>query len=153
RGKSFTQRRVSQFIFAPFAWNSSSNPLQPVLSPVALRCKADHGPFERSRLCHAKEGRMFWSWLKALDRILGGEATRLSALRSGSVDVPAGGLSAVIAALGMIYGVCMGCFALFKVGGPAYLQMGAAAIKVPLLFFLTLLVTLPSLYVSNALVG
>jgi hypothetical protein len=96
---------------------------------------------------------MWWTWLKQLDRILRGEATRLSALRAGTVEVPAGGLSAVIAALGAAYGACMGCFALFKVGGPAFWQMVASAVKVPALFFLTLLVTLPSLYVSNALVG
>lgn len=95
---------------------------------------------------------MFHS-LRQLDRILRGEATRPSALRGGTVEVPAGGLSVVIVALGMIFGVCMGCFALLKVGGPVTMQMVASAVKVPLLFILTLLVTLPSLYVSNALVG
>src|SRR3712207_6474413 len=34
-----------------------------------------------------------------------------------------------------------------------FLQMLASAAKVPMLFFLTLLVTFPSLYVFNALVG
>jgi hypothetical protein len=34
-----------------------------------------------------------------------------------------------------------------------YQQLGASAVKVPLLFFLTLIVTFPSLYVFNALVG
>jgi hypothetical protein len=47
----------------------------------------------------------------------------------------------------------MGSYALFKAGGPSYVQVFAAMVKVPLLFFLTLLVTFPSLYVFNALVG
>jgi hypothetical protein len=93
------------------------------------------------------------TWLRDLDRILRGEATRLTALRRGTIEIPAGGLSVVIVLLGMVQGLCMGCFALFKGGGPVYLQMIASAIKVPALFFLTLLVTLPSLYVFNALVG
>jgi len=37
--------------------------------------------------------------------------------------------------------------------GPSALQVVASMIKVPLLFYLTLLVTLPSLYVFNSLVG
>src|SRR5947209_5948223 len=93
------------------------------------------------------------TWIGQLDRILRGELTRPSALRRGTIEVPAGGLAAVIAILGVVYGVCMGCFALFKGGGPSYPQVLASAVKVPALFFLTLLVTFPSLYVFNALVG
>ena len=52
-----------------------------------------------------------------------------------------------------LYGVCMGFFAGFREGGPFFMQWLAGVIKVPSLFFLTLAVTLPSLYVSNALVG
>jgi hypothetical protein len=88
-----------------------------------------------------------------LDRILRGEATRLPALRRKTVEVDLGGLSAALLILAMAYGACMGCFALLKTGGPSVWQMVAAMIKVPALFFLTLLVTLPSLYVFNALVG
>jgi hypothetical protein len=55
--------------------------------------------------------------------------------------------------LAMAYGACLGCFSLFKTGGPSGLQWIATVVKVPLLFALTLVVTLPSLYVSNALVG
>ncbi len=53
-----------------------------------------------------------WKWVRELDRILRGDATRLTALERGSVEVPAGGLCVVIALLGMIYGACMGTFAL-----------------------------------------
>jgi hypothetical protein len=92
-------------------------------------------------------------WVRELDRILRGDATRPSALRRGQVEVPAGGLAVVIVLLSMTYGACMGCFALFKTGGPSWPQILASAVKVPLLFVLTLVVTFPSLYVFNALVG
>ena len=62
-------------------------------------------------------------------------------------------LSACIIVLGMVYGACMGTFALFRMMAPSGLQVLSSMIKVPLLFYLTLLVTLPSLYVFNALVG
>lgn len=92
-------------------------------------------------------------WWKDLDRILRGEATRLPALRQGTIEVPVVGLSIVLVALAMVYGACMGSFAMLKDGGPTYWQLVASTVKVPALFFLTLLVTFPSLYVFNALVG
>ena len=90
-------------------------------------------------------------WFVALDRILKGEATRISDLRDASIAVPIRGLSFVLILLGMLYGVCMGCYAL--VNHDNGMQLLASTVKVPALFFLTLLVTLPSLYVFNALVG
>lgn len=92
-------------------------------------------------------------WFKDLDRVLRGEATRLSALRGDTIDVLAGRLSVVVLTLAIVYGVCMGAFAIFRPGGPVYDQLLASSVKVPALFFLTLLVTFPSLYVFNALVG
>lgn len=94
-----------------------------------------------------------WKWLKELDSILRGEATQPAALREGTIEIPLGRLTVVIVVLGMIYGVCMGCFALFREDGPVYLQTLASTLKVPALFFLTLVVTFPSLYVFNALMG
>jgi hypothetical protein len=93
------------------------------------------------------------SWLKNLDRVLRGEATRLAALRGEDLDIPAGGLSAVVVVLAMLYGVCMGCYAVFQPGGPIFWQMLASTLKAPALFYLTLAVTFPSLYVFNTLVG
>lgn len=93
------------------------------------------------------------SWLRQLDGLLRGEATRLSALRNGTLNISPDGLAIVITALGLIYGLCMGCYALFQSGGPSWPQTLATMGKVPLLFGLTLLVTFPSLYVFNALVG
>ncbi|ODT98048.1 MAG: hypothetical protein ABS79_06525 [Planctomycetes bacterium SCN 63-9] len=91
--------------------------------------------------------------IRDLDRILRGEATRISTLRTGRIGIPAGSLSLVTIVLCMIYGVCMGTFALFKAGGPSFAQVLASMVKVPALFILTLIVTLPSLYVFNALLG
>lgn len=55
--------------------------------------------------------------------------------------------------LAVLYGACMGTYGLFSKEEPAYLQFLATMIKVPALFFLTLLVTFPSLYVFNTLLG
>lgn len=92
-------------------------------------------------------------WFRDLDRILRGEATNLPALRAGRIDVPLGGLTVVILILGLVTGSCVGSFAVFRPGGPFFMQLLASTLKVPALFCLTLLVTFPSLYVFNALVG
>lgn len=92
-------------------------------------------------------------WFKQLDMILRGDATRMSLLAEGQVTIPMGGLSVAIVLLGALYGLCMGSFAMIRTGGEAYMQLIASAIKVPMLFFLTLAVTFPSLYVFNALIG
>jgi hypothetical protein len=98
--------------------------------------------------------------LLQLDRLLRGETTRPDQLRDGEVNIDIRGLAIVVALLGAIYGVCMGSYSLLKevpaaVDDPfgRYLQLMATTIKVPALFYLTLLVTFPSLYVFNALVG
>ncbi len=92
-------------------------------------------------------------WFRQLDSILRGQATRLSLLQDGQFRSPAGGLSLVILVLGVAYGLCMGSFAMIRTGGAAYPQFIASAIKLPALFFLTLAITFPSLYVFNALIG
>ena len=95
---------------------------------------------------------------RALDRILRGDATQLPLLQKGSIDVPLGGLVGVIVLLAMIYGACMGLSAVINRWNTpqrymGWQQMGASIVKVPMLFLLTLLITFPSLYVFNALVG
>ena len=94
-----------------------------------------------------------WRWWKDLDRILRGEATRLPSLGRGTIEIPVGGLTFVLVVLAMVYGVCMGSYAIFRGADAAYMQCLASTIKVPALFVLTLVVTFPSLYVFNALVG
>src|SRR5437879_5897589 len=92
-------------------------------------------------------------WIQSLDQILRGEATQPANLRQGKIDVPAGGLSIIMVLLGCFYGFCMGWFAVLNRDTPEYRQFLATVLKVPALFFLTLLVTFPSLYVFNAMVG
>jgi hypothetical protein len=94
------------------------------------------------------------NWLKHVDQILRGEATKPEKLSEGSLDIPIGGVTIVLIVFGIIYGLCMGCFALInREASIAFQQVLASSLKVPALFFLTLLVTFPSLYVFNALVG
>ncbi len=88
-----------------------------------------------------------------LDRLLRGEATRAAELQRGAIGVDPLRLSLDSIALSMVYGACMGSFALFSTRNVRVLQVAASLVKVPALFFRTLLVTLPSLYVFNALVG
>lgn len=99
-------------------------------------------------------------WLTHLDHLLRGDATRPEELRAGRINIDAGGLAAMIVLLGMIYGLCMGSYSLLKevpetLNDPymRYKQLFATTFKVPALFLLTLLVTFPSLYVFNALIG
>lgn len=91
-----------------------------------------------------------WSrGFRELDRILRGELTSLG----GEPRIAAGRLTWVVVLLCMAYGACMGTFAVLSPDGPGPMQVLASMVKVPLLFYLTLVVTLPSLYVLNALVG
>lgn len=100
-------------------------------------------------------------WFRQLDEILRGDATRIGSLDEGKIDIRVAGLSTVIILLAAIYGACMGSFNLLHPLGEEamieaydmYMQLFASSVKLPLLFFLTLLVTFPSLYVFNALIG
>jgi hypothetical protein len=99
-------------------------------------------------------------WLTHLDRLLRGDVTRPEELRDGRIVIEAGGMAVMIVLLGITYGLCMGSYSLLKEVPAAlndpnmrYKQLLATTIKVPALFYLTLLVTFPSLYVFNALVG
>jgi|SRR5437660_7960879 len=91
--------------------------------------------------------------LRALDQVLRGESTNLATLRQGRFDVPLGALTIAIIVLGLIAGMGMGSYALLRPAARSIAQFFASALKVPLLFILTVLVTFPSLYVFNALVG
>ena len=91
---------------------------------------------------------------KDLDRLLRGEATTLVALTRGDIEIETSRLPPLLIGLGALYGACMGCFALSNKGfSSALLQTVSSMGKVPILFFATLLVSFPSLYVFNALVG
>ncbi|MGC3966398.1 MAG: hypothetical protein QM775_03200 [Pirellulales bacterium] len=97
-------------------------------------------------------------WFRQLDQILRGELTRPDSLRGGRFQFSLTGVSAVAVVLAMIYGACIGAYSIFRIIDQAefpasYRQMLASTVKTPALFFLTLLITFPSLYVFNALVG
>jgi hypothetical protein len=94
-----------------------------------------------------------WLWLRDLDRLLRGEATKPEDLMAGEIPVSSDRLQIAIVLLGMVYGLCMGTYALLRGESASMLQFVSGMVKVPALFLLTLLVTFPSLYVFNALVG
>ena len=97
-------------------------------------------------------------WVRELDRILRGESTKPLDVHRADIPIPVAEVSMVVMGLAVIYGLCMGAFALVRgwegdAIGAGYLQTFATMCKVPLLYVLTLVITLPSLYVFNALVG
>ena len=93
------------------------------------------------------------SGFRDLDQILRGDRTRPSTLQEGELPIEVPRVTRAIVLLCVAYGLCMGVYALFAERGPEPRQVLACMVKVPLLFYLTLLVTLPSLYVFNTLVG
>lgn len=106
----------------------------------------------------ARKPPRFLNGLFELDRILRGEVTRMESMRESQIRIPVLGISGTIVALAMCYGLCMGAYALIHgfendLYQRAFAQTFASIVKVPLLYVLTLVVTFPSLYVFNALVG
>ncbi len=88
-----------------------------------------------------------------IDRLLRGGFTRPADLRIGKIAIPVRSLLIAGTALGWLYGLFMGIYGATRPENAAYMQLFATTLKVPLLFLLTLLVTLPSLYVLSALAG
>lgn len=93
------------------------------------------------------------SWLRELDRLLRGELTQVTTLRARGFELPLRGTVLLIVLLGCITGACMATFALLRPDECRWQQLVASTVKVPALFLLTLLVTFPSLYVFNSLMG
>jgi len=93
------------------------------------------------------------SWLKELDGVLRGRKAEPELLAKGMSHIRIAPLAGVCVVLGVIYGIFMGLFSVLTRTPPCFEQMAAAAVKVPALFFLTLVVTFPSLYVFSALLG
>lgn len=91
--------------------------------------------------------------LRELDRILRGEVTTAEALGADDAGFRLEPLARVLLLLAAAYGVCMGTYGVFRPGDPEFRQFSATVVKVPLLFALTLVVTFPSLYVFNTLLG
>jgi hypothetical protein len=93
------------------------------------------------------------AWFKQLDELLRGKRTRPELLATGDVDLPLRVYGPLTAVLGAVYGFFMGWYAIFGRPEAVYLQVVSSLIKLPALFLLTLVVTFPSLYVFNALMG
>lgn len=89
--------------------------------------------------------------LRDVDRLLRGEYSRTEDLAQGRITAPIRSLLLAGFVFGGIYGVFMGLYSALRPENPSLLQLVATTVKVPLLFFLTLLVTFPSLYVFSAL--
>jgi hypothetical protein len=96
---------------------------------------------------------MLASWLRALNELLRGDLTRPDDLARAEIRAPARLFACWALALGASYGFFMGWYALFGGRPDAWKQLLASTLKLPLLFLLTLCVTLPSLYVFNTLIG
>jgi hypothetical protein len=92
--------------------------------------------------------------LRQLDDLLRGKRTAPQLLAGGRIDIPLRLFTVLAVVLGVSYGFFMGWYALsVRSFGEACLQLIATIIKVPALFLFTLVVTFPSLYVFNALIG
>lgn len=86
-----------------------------------------------------------------IDRVLRGEFTRADSLQEGRVEIPTATLVKFDLLLGALYGACMALFPALRNRPSGLYQILSSMVKVPLLFLLTLIVTVPSLYVFSAL--
>ncbi|MEX2218459.1 MAG: hypothetical protein WD749_06820 [Phycisphaerales bacterium] len=100
--------------------------------------------------------------IRALDELLRGDRTRSADLRVGLANIPLRIFIPVAIVLGCTYGLFMGWYAIAapalpnvpgRTAADPWLQLIASTVKLPALFVFTLIVTFPSLYVFNALVG
>ncbi len=92
-------------------------------------------------------------WLKEIDEVLRGRKAEPHLLAAGTAHIDIGPLVVGAIVLGVVYGIFMGLYAMATRTPPSLMQLVATAVKVPALFFLTLAVTFPSLYVFSALLG
>ncbi len=96
-----------------------------------------------------------FAWLKPIDAVLRGDLQRTDPSATGKIDFPLIQIVALSVPLAALYGASIGSFAVVSAGESSngWMQLIASTVKAPLLFYLTLLVTFPSLYVFNALMG
>lgn len=92
-------------------------------------------------------------YISHIDRLLRGDATSSSALSFGTLILPVNKILVAGLMLGLVHGLCIGTYTLVNGNDAIFQRLIATMIKVPLLFALTLIVTYPSLYVFNAVVG
>jgi hypothetical protein len=90
--------------------------------------------------------------IAALDHLIRGQLTRPDQVRSGE-SLPMKVFLPWAIALGATYGFFIGWYALTGGKSDAIKHVVSVMVKLPALFLLTLLVTFPSLYIFNALLG
>jgi hypothetical protein len=90
---------------------------------------------------------------RELDDLLRGRRTSPEALGEGAAGLRLTALVPMAVVLAAFYGLAMALYAVLTREPPVPAQLAASAVKLPLLFLLTLLVTFPSLYVFSALAG
>ncbi len=92
-------------------------------------------------------------WIRELDDFLRGRKTTAAMLADGQVQAPLSRFLPLAVGLASAYGFFMGWYSVISRDDRELMQLLAAVVKLPALFLLTLLVTFPSLYVFNVLVG
>ena len=93
------------------------------------------------------------SWFRQLDDLMRGRKTAPECLAEGRIELPLRRFVPWAVVLGLTYGFFIGWYAIFSREPACYTKLVASTVKLPALFLLTLVVTFPSLYVFNALVG
>ncbi|MDP1560045.1 MAG: hypothetical protein Q8M16_01490 [Pirellulaceae bacterium] len=95
------------------------------------------------------------AWWKPLDKLLRGDLGVEVKQSSQEIAFPVGHVIVLTIVLAFIFGASIGSFTAVsaKDTSQGWQQLLASTVKAPLLFYLTLLVTFPSLYVFNALMG
>lgn len=96
---------------------------------------------------------MALGWFRDLDELLRGRKTLPETLAAGKIDLKLGPFTTLSILLGATYGAFMGLFSVTSRDPRVYQQLFASTVKFPALFIITLIVTFPSLYVFNALLG
>lgn len=96
---------------------------------------------------------MMLGWFLDLDELLRGRKTLPETLAAGRIDLKLGPFTTLSILLGATYGAFMGLFSVTSRDPRVYQQLFASTVKFPALFLITLIVTFPSLYVFNALLG
>jgi hypothetical protein len=92
--------------------------------------------------------------LFAVDALLRGKRTSESSLRRSEANLPVRTFGPAAIVLGAIFGLCMASYAIAnRPASEASQQALAAMVKLPALFLVTLIISFPSLYVFNVLVG
>jgi hypothetical protein len=95
------------------------------------------------------------SWFNNIDALLRGDLRKDGQGAEGQIDFPVVRVVLLSIFLASIFGASIGSFSAVSARETrdGWMQLLASTVKTPFLFYLTLFVTFPSLYVFNALMG